>query len=124
MMGMPEATLIVVALALVGLLLRFANPPAPVRIDARGIFDRRLGLGCIPWDEIEGAWQPRDGSGRRVQLRLRVSKRLSRLLKRRSHDPVPAAVEVPVDLSGTELSGIEIIQEVVAHAIPADSAPS
>ena len=123
-MGMPEATLIVAALALAGGLLRFANPPTPVRIDARGIFDRRLGLGCISWDEIEGAWQPRDGSGRRIQLRLRVSKRLSRLLKRRSPDPVPAIVEVPVDLSGTQISGIEVIQEVLAHALPADSAHS
>ena len=123
-MSLPEASLIVVALATAGVLLRFANPPAPVRIDARGILDRRLGLGCIPWSEIEGVWQPRDGRGRRVQLRLRVTKRLSRLLKGRSPDPVPAAFEVPVDLSGTQLSGIEVIQEVVAHGRSTDSSAS
>ena len=80
---MPEAILLVTALATAALLLRMANPPAPVRIDAQGIFDRRLGLGRIRWDEIEGAWQPRDGSGLRVQLRLRVTERLSRVLRRR-----------------------------------------
>ena len=120
-MGLTEVILTVVVLTIAGALWWLAYPLTPVQIDARGILDRRLGLGRIRWDEIEGAWQPRDGGGRRVQLRLRVTDRLSRLLARRSPAPPPTTLEVPLDLSGTEISGIELLQEIVAHG--SDVAP-
>ena len=96
--GMPELILMFVAFGLVALLLRVANP-------------------WIHWDEIEGAWQPRNERGDRLRLRLRVSERLSPRLRRRSGDHrLPASVEVPVDLTGTHLSGVELLQEIVAHS--------
>ena len=115
-MGVATLFLSVMIVGIVLLSWRLLDPALRIAVGEKGIRDRTLGLGWIRWDEIEGVWQPREGGGSRVQLRLRVSARLSRLLKRRSPDAVPDAVEVPVDLSGTHLSGIEVIQEIVSRA--------
>jgi hypothetical protein len=76
----------------------------------RGILDRSLGMGWICWDEIEGAYQSRPG----VSLRLRPETRAARRLRRR-RDRTPAPLTVSVDLDGTNVTPVELLQAVVAR---------
>jgi hypothetical protein len=89
-----------------------------VEIGERGILDPRLGLGWIPWDEIEGAYPESCGRADRVRLRLRVTERLARLLSRRSRcarrlGPLQDHVEVELDLSRSDPSAIDVVLSIV-----------
>lgn len=81
----------------------------------RGILDRSLGLGWICWDEIEGAYRSRPG----VSLRLRPETRAARRLRRRL-DPASEQLTVRVDLDGTNVTPVELLQAVVARGGTAD----
>jgi len=81
----------------------------------RGILDRSLGVGWICWDEIEGAYQSRPG----VSLRLRPETRAARRLRRRSK-AASEALTVRVDLSGTDVTPVELLHAVVARGGAAD----
>ena len=84
----------------------FRSRPRLVVTD-RGILDRSLGLGWICWDEIEGAYQSRPG----VSLRLRPQTRAARRLRRKRN---PAEeLTVRVDLDGTDVTPVELLQAVV-----------
>jgi hypothetical protein len=114
-------------MALTGLVLwalwaawRATRRPLSVLVSERGILDRRLPLGWIRWDEIEGAWGPtatdRDG----LRLRLRASERLRRRL-RGSREPGTEpeqrrAIDVRLDLAGSSISPVELLQEILSHA--------
>jgi len=76
----------------------------------RGILDRSLGVGWICWDEIEGAYQSRPG----VALRLRPEARAARRL-RPGRAPASATLTVRVNLSGSDVTPVELLQAVVAR---------
>ncbi len=90
-----------------------------LEIGERGIRDRSLGLGWIRWDEIEGAYQRRSIDQDSIELRLRCSERLKRrLLGREGGRPDSVEhgfVHVRLDLAGTSLSPVEVLQEILAH---------
>jgi hypothetical protein len=91
----------------------------------RGILDRSLGVGWICWDEIEGAYQARTGGEPRppsVSLRLRPGARAARRL-RRARPQAPDALMVRVDLTGSEVSTVELLQAVVARGGVAGDEP-
>jgi len=124
-MGWTETIALMFAASLALLLWRLLNPPPLLVIDDRGILDRRLHLGWIRWDEIEGAYSAPPEGG--VVLRVRVSERLSRALRGRRpsgmrNRTVPDRVEIPVHLRGTELSEFELLQEILAHGGKPDPA--
>jgi len=84
----------------------------------RGLFVRGLGLGWIPWDEIEGAYPPTWRDPEALFLRLRVTERLSRKLRLRCpgrvRDPRPGeTLDVRVSLSRTEMSPVELLQAIL-----------
>ncbi len=114
------------ALVVLALLWRLVNPPPRLEIDERGILQRDLGWGWIPWEEIEGAYPPTANEAETVRLRLTVTERLARILRKRRRlpreAPVEDSVEVRLDLAGSELNAIEVLQEILSHdaeAIPA-----
>jgi hypothetical protein len=85
-------------------------------VGVRGLLDRSLGWGWIPWDEIEGAYPPSLEHADRVGLRLRVTERLARVLGREGAAPaagIPATVEIEVDLAGTGQSALDLLREIV-----------
>jgi hypothetical protein len=94
--------------------------PSGVVVGDKGILDPHLRVGWIRWDEIEGAYQPSKGNTERLCLRLRVTERLARRLRRipaaaRARS-TPESVEVSLDLAGSDLSVVEILQQILAHA--------
>jgi hypothetical protein len=98
----------------VGLLVlvwRALHRTSRLEIGDRGILDRSLGLGWIRWEEIEGAYQRRSLEEQSVFLRLRPTERIRRRLARAPEQPF----DVRLDLSGTGLSPVEVVQEILAH---------
>lgn len=84
----------------------------------RGLFARGLGLGWIPWEEIEGAYPPTRRDPHALFLRLRVSETLAAKLRekagRRGREPRPGETfDVRVDLSGAALSPVELLQAIL-----------
>jgi hypothetical protein len=108
-----EAAIVVglTGLGLAALLWRLFNPRTRLEIGDRGILDRRLGWGWIPWEEIEGAYPPTLDRAETVRLKVRVTDRLSRVLPRAA--PSAGSVEVSLDLSGTEFDPVEVLQEIL-----------
>ena len=107
------------ALAVLALLWRLVNPPPRLEIDERGILQRDLGWGWIPWEEIEGAYPPTANETDTMRLRLTVTERLARILRKRRRlpreTPVEDSVEVRLDLAGSELNAIDVLQEILSH---------
>jgi len=89
-----------------------------LEIGERGILDRTLGLGWIRWDEIEGAYQRRSLDQDSVFIRLRLSRRIRRRLdglKRRSAVLPSDSLDIRLDLTGTDVTPVDIVQEIIAH---------
>jgi hypothetical protein len=116
---------IAAGLGLLILLWRLLNPPPRLVVSERGILQRGLGWGWIHWDEIEGAYPPSLDETDAVRLRLRVSERLARVLRRRrrlaADTPVEDSIELRVSLAGSEYNAVELLQEILAHR-PAEGA--
>ena len=115
---------LLVALGILGTLVllvwtwKAVNPAPRLEIGERGILDRTLGLGWIRWDEIEGAYQHRSLDQDRVFIRLRLSRRLRRKLDGLKKKPagLPTdSFDVQLDLSGTGVTPVDIVQEIMAH---------
>ena len=69
------------ALAGVGWLVwKRLRPANGVVVSRHGILPPKLGLGWIPWDEIEGAYTP-SAESKALHVRLRVSARLAEILR-------------------------------------------
>ena len=107
------------ALPVLALLWRLVDPPPRLEIGERGILQRGLGWGWIPWEEIEGAYPPTTSEVETVRLRLTVTERLARILRKRRRlnrgAPVERSVEVRLDLAGSDLSAIDVLQEILSH---------
>ena len=89
-----------------------------LEIGERGILDRTLGLGWIRWDEIEGAYQRRSLDQDSVFIRLRPSRRIRRKLDGLKGTParVPSeSLDIRLDLTGTDVTPVDIVQEIIAH---------
>jgi len=119
-MNLIDISVLTAAAGLSLVIWRLLNPPARIEVAERGILDRSLGVGWIQWDEIEGAYRPRDPD--RLCLRVHVSERLSRKLQRRGAAVHPESIELCLDLAGTRFSELEILQQIVAE--DHDEAPS
>ncbi len=115
------------ALAVLALLWRLVNPPPRLEIDERGILQRDLGWGWIPWEEIEGAYPPTANETDTMRLRLTVTERLARILRKRRRlpreTPVEDSVEVRLDLAGSDLNAIDVLQEILSHDHVAEAPP-
>ena len=121
----PWTALIIVAVGgLLVLLWRLVRPAPRLRVGERGILDRDLGWGWIPWEEIEGGYPPSADQGESIRLRLRVTDRLARVLRRRRRLPTTAPleeqIEVRFDLTGSGLSAVELLQQVIARRTDPD----
>jgi len=114
-MGLLETASIVTGTLAALALWRWLVPRTNLVIGARGILDRRLGVGWILWDEIEGAYPMQAGGRDGVRLRVRVTDRLSQRLRRLCGRPVSGRVEVPLELDGTTVSGVELLQSILSH---------
>ena len=119
-MGLYEVMLALVAIGLLAVGWRLLLPSRQLVVDDRGILDRRLRLGWIRWDEIEGAYQPSAQDNQRLRLRLRRSERLERRLLRQRRPAVasgldPDSLDVQVNLAGTGMAPAELLQIIVAH---------
>jgi hypothetical protein len=114
-MDLFGGAMIAVALGAMALLWRSLNPPPPLEISERGILDRRLRLGWIPWAEIEGAYLPGPGDRDCLRIRLNAGPRLARRLRRRRASVAADPAEVLVDLAGTQMSAVGVLQQIVAH---------
>lgn len=84
----------------------------------RGLLARGLGLGWIPWEQIEGAYPPTRRDPDALFLRLRVGESLAAKLRgqaaRRRRDPRPGETfDVRVDLAGAAMSPAELLQEIL-----------
>jgi hypothetical protein len=88
-------------------------------IAERGILQPGVGWGWIPWEEIEGAYPPTVDEADVVRLRLRVTERLARVLRARrrlaDNAPLEDSVELRLDLSGTDLNALEVLQEILTR---------
>lgn len=114
--------LVALAVGVAALLLlgwRLARPRPRLVLGERGILDRGLGWGWIPWDEIEGAYPPSADEGETVRLRVRFTDRLARTLHQRRRlplaDPPDGRIEVRLDLSATGLTAVDVLQEILAR---------
>ncbi len=100
-------------------LWRLINPPPRLEMGQRGILQRGHGWGWIPWDEIEGAYPPSAGEADAMRLRLRVTERLARILRRKRHLPretsLEESVEIRLDLAGSGLSAVDLLREILSH---------
>lgn len=117
---------LLVALGIMGTLAlliwtwRTVHQSPRLEIGERGILDRTLGLGWIRWEEIEGAYQRRSLDQDSVFIRLRLSRRIRRRLaglkKKKSAASEPTdSLDVRLDLTGTEVTPVDIVQEIMAH---------
>ncbi len=107
-------------LALGAVVYRLAFRRDRLQIGARGIRDRRLGWGWIPWDEIEGAYPPESSGNETLRLRLRATERLRRLLRSQPQSGVDPSVqggtvEIRLDLRGTGVNSVELLQKIMAR---------
>jgi len=100
-------------------LWRVARPRPRLEIGDRGIRGPVLGRGWIPWEEIEGAYPPTAADSNTLSLRLRVTQRLAAVLGRGRRTarelPPEGTLVVPVDLAGSGLSAVDVLQEILAH---------
>ncbi len=112
------------SMGVLALLWRLVNPPPRLEIGERGILQRGLGWGWIPWEEIEGAYPPTAREDETVRLRLTVTKRLARILRKRRQLPgetrLESPLEVRLDLAGSDLNAIDVLQEILSHDRPTD----
>jgi hypothetical protein len=117
-MGTFGLILLTLAAGLAVVFWRALSPAPQVEVTERGILDRRLSLGWLDWDAIEGAYRPRSTEGDRLLLRVRVNERLGRRLSRRMDkgQPLPRQLELSLDLSGTQYSEVEVLQEIMARS--------
>lgn len=109
------------AILLIALSWRLFQRTPRLVVSERGILDRSVGLGWIGWDEIEGAYQRRSQEQDAVILRLRASARLVGQLKRAGRSEasgVGDAFDLRLDLSDAEVTAVELVQEIMAHASP------
>lgn len=113
-----------VALGILGTLVlltwtwKTVHPSPRLEIGERGILDRTLGLGWIRWDEIEGAYQRRSLDQDSVFIRLRLSRRIRRRLDALKTGPATLpddSLDIRLDLTGTDVTPVEIVQEIMAH---------
>lgn len=118
---MPLTLAILVTLAL-GLALAFRRAFEPPRVEVgdRGIRDHGLGLGWIRWDEIEGAYPPSVADGDSLRLKVRLSRRLRRVLRRRELTRsgvrrIGQSLLLPLHLEGSEVQAVELLQEILSH---------
>jgi hypothetical protein len=119
-MGPLEWTLIVVLAGVLFAGWRLLGSSPRLSVSRRGIMLRESGLGWILWEEIEGAYPPSAGDADSLFLKLRLSERLSRRLRRRNPELTPRprageSFELRLDLSGAEMSPMELLREVVAR---------
>jgi len=117
-MDLLQLTLIAIAVGLAFIGWRLLNPPLRLLISDRGILDRNLRIGWIHWDEIEGAYQPTIDDRDSIRLKLRRTERLLRKLTYRSRKkarPQASLLDVRLDLTGTDITPLEILQEILAH---------
>ena len=114
------------AVAVLALLWRLVDPPPRLEIGERGILQRG-GWGWIPWEEIEGAYPPTASDDETVRLRLTVTERLARILRKKRRLPresrVEGSVEVRLDLAGSDLNAIDVLQEILSHDHAAETPP-
>jgi hypothetical protein len=112
--------LLAVALGLLVLLRRAFRPVPRLAVDERGILLRDGGWGWIPWDEIEGAYSPTSRADGTLRLRVRVTERLAGVLRarRRPADraPIGEAVELNLDLAGSDLDALDLLREIVMRS--------
>jgi hypothetical protein len=108
----------VAGLLLIGWLIH--RPSLRLHITERGILDRRLRLGWIHWDEIEGAYEPTLKDRDSLRLRLRATGRLRRKLGRLATEVAPGSrsVDVSLDLSGSGITPVELLQRILLYAGP------
>jgi hypothetical protein len=115
-MNVQEIIFLAAAAGVALLLWRWLNPPRRIVIDDRGILDRSLRMGWIRWHDIEGAYQPTSVDDT-LSLRLHPDRRAARRLRRARRagaDADQGVVDVYVNLSGTDVSALEILQLIVA----------
>ena len=114
------------AVAVLALLWRLVDPPPRLEIGERGILQRG-GWGWIPWEEIEGAYPPTASDDETVRLRLTVTERLARILRKKRRLPreslVEGSMEVRLDLAGSDLNAIDVLQEILSHDHAAETPP-
>jgi hypothetical protein len=108
--SMRWVMLLVISAAITVLVSWVVRSRTRLLVTDRGILDRSLGLGWICWDEIEGAYRSRPG----VSLRLRPETRAARRLLRQP-DADRQELTVRVDLDGTDVTPVELLQAVVAR---------
>jgi len=117
--------LVAVTLGLTALAWRSCRSTPRLVIGERGIRQPGRGWGWIPWDEIEGAYPPTVDATQTVRLRLRMTKRLARVVRRRrrpaGNPPLGEAFELPLDLAGSELNAVEVLQEILARTDTGDT---
>lgn len=116
-MSWTQTLWIIAALGLLWVGWRLHRPPLRLHISERGILDRRLRLGWIPWDEVEGAYGPSLDDRDSLRLRLRATHRLRRRLRRLAREIAPdsTSVDVRLDLSGSDFNAVELLQFVLMH---------
>jgi hypothetical protein len=116
-MNTVETILIGIAFALVAALWFTLYPRPRLQMTERGLFDRNLRLGWICWDEIEGAYTPSTNDDG-LRLRLRPGENLLRRLRRNRDANVgdDGTCELRLDLSRTDLSSVELLQEVLSRS--------
>lgn len=99
--------IVVLVLALASCAWLFRSAPR-LRIGEDGLRLRGSGLGPIPWNAIEGAWQPSVADGDGLHVRLRAA----RLPRRRGR----GRLTVRLDLSGTGMTPVDVLQEILRRA--------
>jgi len=110
-MEWTQALLAAFAVGLLILASRTLRPRLRLLVDERGILDRRLRLGWIHWDEIEGAYPPSARDGEALRVRLRLRRRRSRGLS----VPDSGFSDVRLDLAGSPITAAELLQEILRH---------
>jgi hypothetical protein len=115
-MNWIQAVTIVMGAGLALIAWRLLRPPLRLLVTERGILDRRLRLGWIHWDEIEGAYQPTARDGEALRLRLRVTERSGRTLwRRRAARRGARSMDVRLDLSGSGFTAVELLQQILSR---------
>ena len=111
-MGTIGLILLTLASGLTLFFWRSLNPTPLLQITDRGILDRRLPMGWLDWDSIEGAYRPRRPDGNRVLLRVRVDRGVGRAA---SAETPSGLLELALDLSGTRYSEMDVLREIMAR---------
>jgi hypothetical protein len=120
-----ETVLIGAAFVLVAVLWVALYPRPRLQLSERGFFDRGLRLGWIGWDEIEGVYPPNARDVQALRLLLRPGARLQGKLRERSDAAATddGAYELRLDLSETDISPVELLQEVLSRSGPVAEDP-